>query len=221
MFIVVIYKGCEIVNYLLEKSRVVVQTKGERNYHIFYQLLAGADSNLRSRLHLGRVEDYRLLNQSGCSVIEDVDDAAEFRDVIAALVTLQFYGDFSDTMFKIMSAILHLGNVDFDTVKDAAEVSPNSMTQLGTVAELLGVDIGQLIFSLTEKRVQMGKGEVVNIKNNVVQAIDSRDTLSKALYSNFFDFVVKKVNETLKLSEAPFSIGILDIFGFEIFEDNS
>jgi myosin heavy subunit len=68
----------------------------------------------------------------------------------------------------------------------------------------------------------MGKGSLVAMKLDVAQAIDGRDTLSKALYSNLFDWIIKKVNENLScLVAAPYAIGILDIFGFEVFELNS
>jgi myosin heavy subunit len=214
-------QGCEIVNYLLEKSRVVIQTKGERNYHIFYYLIAGADPNLKQQLRLGRVEDYRLLMQSGCCVIEDVDDAEEFKELVRALVTLQFVGEFADTLFRIMSAILHVGNLEFDADGDTARVSAASMRPLQYAGELLGADAGRLSAALIEKQVLMGRGEVVSIKLDRIQSADSRDTLCKALYSNLFDCVIKKVNESLKQSQSPFSIGILDIFGFEIFEENS
>lgn len=58
-------QGCEIINYLLEKSRVVTQSTMERNYHIFYQLIAGADSAMKKRLHLKAPSDFHYLNQSG------------------------------------------------------------------------------------------------------------------------------------------------------------
>lgn len=67
----------------------------------------------------------------------------------------------------------------------------------------------------------MGRGSVVAKKFKMSEAIDGRDTLSKALYGNLFDWIVKKVNASLKNDEAPYSIGILDIFGFEIFEMNT
>jgi myosin heavy subunit len=214
-------QGCEIVNYLLEKSRVVVQTKGERNYHIFYQLIAGADPSLKSRLKLGPLENYRLLNQSGCTVIESMDDSAEFRDVVAAMVTLSFIGDFSEMLYSIIACILHLGNIDFESSGEGSQVSNRSLSTVNTAAILLGVDPTRLSSSFSEKHVQMARGESVTMKLTMAQAIDTRDTLVKALYSNLFDYTVKRVNETLKLSVAPFSIGILDIFGFEIFDLNS
>ncbi|CAM9519028.1 unnamed protein product, partial [Ectocarpus fasciculatus] len=214
-------QGCEIVNYLLEKSRVVIQTKGERNYHIFYQLLAGADAGLRSRLKLGAVDSYRLLNQSGCIAIDSVDDSAEFRDVIAAMVTLNFIGNFSETLYAIIASILHMGNIEFETAGDGSKVSSASTGAVNIAASLLGVDVVRFINCFSEKHVQMARGETVTMKLSCSQSVDTRDTLAKALYSNLFDCVVRKVNETLKTSVAPFSIGILDIFGFEIFDVNS
>ena len=71
--------GCRIVNYLLEKSRVVQQTPMERNYHVFYMMLAGIDTSLRSKLHLTSVDDYSYLNKSGCTMVPNLDDEEEVR----------------------------------------------------------------------------------------------------------------------------------------------
>jgi myosin heavy subunit len=215
-------QGCEIVNYLLEKSRVVKQSPNERNYHIFYFLLEGATAEMKRDLSLGVSSDYHFLSQSGCTKINNVDDAKEFADVVGAMQTLNFSQETQNAMFSVISAILHLGNVQF--VSGGAEgsrLSPASSASLTTVARLLGVNLDSLTYCLTQKNVQMGKGSMVAMKLSPDQAFDGRDTLAKALFSNMFDWTIQKVNENLVCGPAPYAIGILDIFGFEVFEINS
>jgi myosin heavy subunit len=218
-------QGCEIINYLLEKSRVVSQSSNERNYHIFYQLIAGADPATKQRLHLRQPEAYNYLIGSGCYRIQGVDDAQEFQDVLEAMKTLQFSSSTIDSMFKIISGILLLGNIDFEPTPnnpDIFQVAAESMETARQCSELVGLDLDVFLFALREKRVQMGKGSIVTMKFNLNQATDNRDTLSKSLYSNMFDWTIQRVNSTLKTEgESQFSIGILDIFGFEVFEINS
>ena len=221
--------GGEIVNYLLEKSRVIVQNDNERNYHIFYQLIRGSTPEMRSKLKiLDDVMSYNVLNQSGCTSIEDVDDRKEFEDVLSSMGTLQFTNAFRLELFQIISAVMLIGNIDYaETSSDSCIVSPQSSKLVQDVCSLLGIDANQLAFSLTGKTVAVGKaGGVMNIKYNLNQALDVRDALAKSIYSNMFDLVVRKVNTTLKSldtanSSKKFYIGILDIFGFEIFQINS
>ena len=97
------------MNYLLEKSRVVIQSQNERNYHIFYQLVRGASEDLKRRLFLGGVADYKYLIQSECYDIIGVDDKEEFKEVMAALSILQFEDALVDQMFMLLSSILILG----------------------------------------------------------------------------------------------------------------
>lgn len=105
--------GCAIVNYLLEKSRVVTQGKMERNYHIFYFLLKGANKDMKNDFLLGEPEDYSYLTSSGCMVIDGVDDNKEFQDVHSAMGTLGFTDETKDNLYKCVAAILHLGNDTF------------------------------------------------------------------------------------------------------------
>ena len=78
--------GALIKTYLLEKSRVVLQGQGERSYHVFYQLVAGASAEERKELRLpDDPEDFRYLGQSGCTTISGVDDAEEFHDMKKAM----------------------------------------------------------------------------------------------------------------------------------------
>ena len=220
-------QGCEIVNYLLEKSRVVFQSPNERNYHIFYQLINGADKNTRERLNLLNAEDYRYLNQSGCVEIPNVDDKLEFDDVLKSMNTLEFPPDLINNIFNVLGSILNLGNLMFQSVKDNAsgnqvsELNPNSESLLQDCAKLLGIEGTQLELCLLQKFVQMGKGSIVAIKLNAQQSSDSRDTLVKTMYGSMFDFIISKINDSLKTKGARYAIGILDIFGFEVFELNS
>lgn len=200
------------------------QSAQERNYHIFYQIIAGVKGNLRQSLRLGAATDFHYLDQSGCTQIPGQDDAAEFEDVLKAMRTLQFSEDTIEAMLRIIAAVLHLGNVQYEAGdKDGeSQVSQDSVISMRLCASLLGCeDLNSFRLSLTEKMVQMGRGSFVAMKFNATQAVDARDTLAKYLYSNLFDWTVRQVNLTLKTSSAPFSIGILDIFGFEVFELNT
>jgi myosin heavy subunit len=217
-------QGCEIINYLLEKSRIVFQSTNERNYHIFYQIIAGADPAMKQRLYLKPAGDFNYLNQSGCLRIEGVDDAQEFRDVMEAMATLQFSSSTVESIFKIMAGILHLGNVKFETntSSDNCKITAATDDSVRMCSELFGIDLPLLRYALVEKKMQMSRrGSVVSIALSPTQAEDSRDTIAKTLYSNLFDWVVQRVNSTLRTDDPPFSIGILDIFGFEVFEHNS
>lgn len=219
-------RGCEIVNYLLEKSRVVTQSSMERNYHIFYHLCSMSDAQLKQDLMIMDAMEYAYLNTSGCVQVQGMDDAKEFEEVQAAMKMLNISQETSMSMFKLVSAVLMLGNVKFKPVPSAdseSMVDPASSNELEMIAQFLQVDVTALSLAMTSKNMMVGR-ENVTVKFNVAAAVDCRDTLAKSLYSNMFDSVVQIVNGTLASKEpgaAPFYIGILDIFGFEIFEKNS
>jgi len=219
-------RGCEIVNYLLEKSRVVTQSKMERNYHIFYHLCNMSDANMKQELMMMDPSQYAYLNTSGCVSIPGVDDAKEFDEVKLAMSMLNISPETSMSIFKLVSAVLMLGNVNFKpnpTTDTESLIDPNCNGHMETISQFLQIDSAALSLALTSKNMMVGR-ENVTVKFNVAAATDSRDTLAKSLYSNMFDTIVQIVNGTLASQEAgaaPFYIGILDIFGFEIFEKNS
>jgi myosin heavy subunit len=153
-------QGCEIINYLLEKSRVVAQSQDERNYHIFYQIIAAADSAMKTRLKLKSPQDYFYLNQSGCMQIKGVDDAQEFKEVLEAMQTLQFSASTVEAILKILAGILLLGNLQFEGLNgdsETAKLSPSSESLMKDCAELLGLEVIMFNYSLANKRVQMGR----------------------------------------------------------------
>lgn len=104
-------QGCEIINYLLEKTRVVQQSRDERNYHIFYQFLSTKDPKYRTQFRLKGPLDYHYLSQSGCETIPGVSDADEFLEVLEAMKTLQFPPDTIDEIFQILVIVLNLGKL--------------------------------------------------------------------------------------------------------------
>lgn len=106
--------GGRIINYLLEKSRVIQQQPGERNYHIFYQLLLGADQGMVDRLQLYDAQEFHYVNQSQCYTVDDVDDARDFQDTVSAMNTMGISDREQQSIFEIVAGILHLGNVVFE-----------------------------------------------------------------------------------------------------------
>ncbi|XP_060047912.1 unconventional myosin-X [Erinaceus europaeus] len=209
-------QGGKIVDYLLEKNRVVRQNPGERNYHIFYALLAGLEHKEREEFYLSVPEDYHYLNQSGCVKDKTISDQESFQEVTAAMEVMQFSKEEVREVLRLLAGILHLGNIEFITA-GGAQVS--FKTALVRSAELLGLEPAQLTDALTQRSMFL-RGEEILTPLNVQQAADSRDSLAMALYARCFAWVIKKINSRIKGKDDFKSIGILDIFGFENFEVN-
>ncbi|KAM9965453.1 hypothetical protein ACTFIW_005269 [Dictyostelium discoideum] len=216
--------GARIINYLLEKSRISHQASSERNYHIFYQLLAGASDELKEKLKLGEPEDYHYLSQSGCIRIENINDVEDFEHVKYAMNVLGLPEDKQFTIFSIVSAVLHIGNLKFEKSEktqgaEGSEVSNKDTLKI--IAQLLSVDPVKLETCLTIRHVLIrGQNFVIPLKVN--EAEDTRDSLAKALYGNVFNWLVVFINSKIhKPQKNSTFIGVLDIFGFENFKKNS
>ncbi|XP_040350255.1 unconventional myosin-X isoform X4 [Herpailurus yagouaroundi] len=209
-------QGGRIVDYLLEKNRVVRQNPGERNYHIFYALLAGLEHEQREEFYLSVPENYHYLSQSGCVEDKTISDQESFREVITAMEVMQFSKEEVREILRLLAGVLHLGNIEFITA-GGAQVS--FKTALGRSAELLGLDSAQLTDALTQRSMFL-RGEEILTPLTVQQAEDSRDSLAMALYARCFEWVIKKINSRIKGKDDFKSVGILDIFGFENFEVN-
>lgn len=209
-------QGGRIIDYLLEKNRVVRQNPGERNYHIFYALLAGTDKAQKEMCYLSEQENYYYLRQSSLALDSSIDDKQTFQEVMAAMQVMKFGVEERRAVLKLLAGILHLGNVEFVTA-GGAQVSCKAA--LGSAAVLLGLDPGQLAEVLTHRSMIL-RGEEISTPLTVEQAVDSRDSMAMALYSQCFTWMIRKINGRVKGKEDYKSVGILDIFGFENFEIN-
>ncbi|KAK1172136.1 unconventional myosin-X-like [Acipenser oxyrinchus oxyrinchus] len=205
-------QGGKIVDCIL----LVRQNPGERNYHIFYALLTGTDREQKEEFHLFQAENYYYLKQSGCTADKTINDVETFQDVMTAMKVMQFSNEDIHEILRLLAGVLHLGNIEFMTA-GGAQVS--SKSALGRASELLGLDSMQLAEVLTHKSMLL-RGEEISTPLTVEQAVDSRDSMAMALYSQCFSWIIKKLNSRIKGKEDFKSIGILDIFGFENFEVN-
>ncbi|OBT56951.1 hypothetical protein VE04_03195 [Pseudogymnoascus sp. 24MN13] len=213
--------GADITNYLLEKSRVVGQIMNERNFHIFYQFTKGASQKYRETFGVQKPETYVYTSKSKCFDVDGIDDLAEFQDTLNAMKIIGLSQAEQDEIFRILAAILWTGNIHFVEDKDGyAAIADQSVVDF--LAYLLEVDAAHVVSAITIRILTPRNGEVIESPANPAQAAATRDGLAKALYNNLFDWIVERVNVSLKARGATSnSIGILDIYGFEIFEKNS
>ncbi|XP_007577183.1 unconventional myosin-X [Poecilia formosa] len=209
-------QGGRIVDYLLEKNRVVRQNPGERNYHIFYAILAGANNQQREAFGLTRPESYHYLRQSSCTEDKTINDSSTFQDVLSAMQTMQFTEENIREVLRLLAGILHAGNIEFMTAGGAQVASKSA---LSWTSELLGLNSEQLAEVLTHRSMIL-RGEEISTPLTVEQAVDSRDSMAMALYSQCFNWIIHKLNHRIRGKEDFKSISILDIFGFENFEVN-
>ncbi|XP_018045562.1 PREDICTED: unconventional myosin-XV isoform X2 [Atta colombica] len=216
--------GGRITQYLLEKSRIVTQASEERNYHVFYELLAGLDQQLRDKYGLLTPDKYFYLNQGGNCEIDGKSDVQDFKALLSAMQVLGFSSEEQDTIFRILSSVLHLGNVYFHRkqMRHGQEgVEVGSDAEIRWAAHLLQVNSDGIIRALTTKTTE-ARNERVFTALNIDQALDARDAFAKALYSSLFSWLVARVNHIVyKGTKQTAAISILDIFGFENFTENS
>ncbi|KAF7652777.1 hypothetical protein LDENG_00092430 [Lucifuga dentata] len=223
-----VIKCAHVEQYLLEKSRVCHQALEERNYHIFYCMLAGVTAEEKKNLNLGDASEYSFLTKGDCISCKGCDDSEAYKHICAALKILKFSENQWQEILKLLAAILHLGNVCFQatTLNNMESSDVSKSHHFSIAANLLQVHSSSLAKSLTYRSFLTNRERVTKPLSSE-QASDCRDAFVKAIYNKLFMWIVGKINSIIhqKLNNSPKSsfqsIGLLDIFGFENFNTNS
>lgn len=225
--------GAKVQTYLLEKVRLAFHAAGERNYHIFYQLLRGCseDDHHKYEFHDGVTGGLDLPNyfhytgQGGAPHLREFTDESGLEYTLKAMRKLGWSQETIDSVLSLIAGLLHLGQIKFDSVeKDGMETAQVAEEKnMEYASRLLGVDIDKLRAALTE-RVLIARGQEIRTQLTPERAVDARDALAKTIYGALFLWVVDEVNQSIGWkndSDIRSSCGVLDIFGFECFAVNS
>ncbi|XP_026885184.2 unconventional myosin-Id isoform X1 [Electrophorus electricus] len=217
--------GGHINNYLLEKSRVIFQQEGERSFHSFYQLVKGAPESLLRSLHIKKDSTANDYIKVGGHVKSSINDGADFKAVADAMKVIGFTTDEIQTVYKILATILHLGNLKFGSDGDATLIENTKL--VAVLAELLSTKEENVEKALLYRTVATGR-DVIDKQHTDKEANYGRDALAKAIYERLFCWIVGRINDVIEVKNYDARIhgkntviGVLDIYGFEIFQNNS
>ncbi|KAF1335305.1 Myosin-like protein, partial [Globisporangium splendens] len=212
--------GAKCDTYLLEKSRVVSIAEGERNYHIFYQMLAGLSQSELQAFQLDPAFAYQYTGELKSMSIDGMDDSKWLAGTRNSLSLIGLNAADQKTLLQILAGVLHLGEISFEESGESG--SRISSTQaLSKVGAMFGLHTSSIEEALCNRTV-ITRNDAVTVPMDPVEALENRDALAKTIYSKMFDWMVQKINAAISAEESQIhgQIGVLDIFGFEDFAQN-
>lgn len=239
--------GARIQTYLLEKVRIYDQQEGERNYHIFYEACAAADTLSWSSTYkfpakladkslqplsldlegFANAKKFAYLTRSTCHTLKAVDDVEMFERRLKAMQTIGISAADMQHIFALLAAVLNLGNVGFDQQisegNEASSIAKGSQNNLKVACKMLGVEPSALEKAFCEASfvTPLDNAKIFKLVS-AQEATRVRDSLAAAIYAMVFDFIVRKTNASIGYREdVTLFVGVLDIFGFECFATNS
>ncbi|KAM5282412.1 myosin-IIIa isoform 2-T2 [Hipposideros larvatus] len=226
--------GAQMYEYLLEKSRVIHQALGEKNFHVFYYIYAGlAERKKLAHYKLPENKPPRYLQNDNLRTVQDMTNNSVYKSqyelIEQCFKVIGFTMEQLGSVYSILAAILNVGNIEFSSVASEHQIDKSHISNhaaLENSASLLCIQADELQEALTSHCV-VTRGETIIRPNTVEKATDVRDAMAKTLYGRLFSWIVNRINSLLKNDTSPsgngdeLSIGILDIFGFENFKKNS
>uniref|UniRef100_A0A7N6C4I2 Myosin motor domain-containing protein n=1 Tax=Anabas testudineus TaxID=64144 RepID=A0A7N6C4I2_ANATE len=200
-----------VYTYLLEKSRLVHLPPHQHSFTIFYLMAEGLSAE--EKMAVGC-----QLSTSHLLKLPDILSVSHFPSL-----PLSLYQEI-DSVFMLLSAVLHIGDLRFTALTDADTAFPSDLQLLERVAGMLQVSSSDLSTALTSD-IQYFKGDMITRRHTVELSEQYRDQLAKTIYGRLFSYLVNSINDYLQgqddsVSDPALEIGILDIFGFEEFQRN-